>query len=204
MRARQIFSHRARQHANFRHSRVLKSRSLTRFDSGMSRFLAAVVERVPPSLTPRRASRDSAPQARIDRPVDKVTSIAPAPASPGRSPAAPSPSPRPPPPQGPGRRQRSCLSECRRPYACLGSRRFGRNIVRMPITGKNEQTRKTKLMPCQSASDPSIAAPMPPIPKINPKNRPETKPTRPGISSCPLRSGKCVLPSLEVRVSWRG
>ena len=35
-----------------------------------------------------------------------------------------------------------------------------------------------------SASQPSTAAPRPPMPNAKPKNRPEISPTRPGTSSC--------------------
>src|SRR5712671_2354673 len=60
----------------------------------------------------------------------------------------------------------------------------GKNAVRIPTAGKNEQTWYTKRMLVASASFPSSAAPIPPNPNASPKNVPDIVPTLLGTSSC--------------------
>ena len=61
---------------------------------------------------------------------------------------------------------------------------FGKNPVNKPIKGRNAQTLNTYSILVESASFPNSADPIPPMPKAKPKNKPATKPTLPGISSC--------------------
>ena len=53
----------------------------------------------------------------------------------------------------------------------------------MPSSGKNAHNRYTNSMPYRSATDPSTAAPMPPMPNAKPKKSPDTAPILPGMSS---------------------
>src|SRR6185503_16423699 len=62
-------------------------------------------------------------------------------------------------------------------------RRSGRNHVRSPIKGRNEQAKNTNSTLVASASLPSTAEPIPARPKANPKKRPAMSPTFPGTSS---------------------
>ena len=60
---------------------------------------------------------------------------------------------------------------------------LGSSAAVTPSSGRNAQSRYTNSMPCRSATAPSTAAPMPPMPKARPKNRPDTAPILPGMSS---------------------
>src|SRR5882672_2296905 len=60
----------------------------------------------------------------------------------------------------------------------------GKNAVRIPTAGKNEQTWYTNRMLVASANFPSSAAPIPPSPNASPKKVPDIVPTFVGTSSC--------------------
>lgn len=60
---------------------------------------------------------------------------------------------------------------------------FGKKAVMIPIKGRNAQILKTYSILVSSATAPNTAEPIPPIPNMNPKNNPATKPILSGIRS---------------------